>query len=89
MGEILFTTCDTEIQSTSHAIEGVDLITLNKTCKVYATHDILIPGELHQQDEYLDFIPNSLIPKAGELLSNLADKKQCKQNTSRTTKSLF
>lgn len=73
-GETLFITCDTDKQSTSHAIEGVGILALNETCKAYATRDILIPGELHEEDEYLDFIPKSLIPEADKLLSKPPDK---------------
>jgi hypothetical protein len=73
-GETLFITCDNEKQSTSHAIEGVGILSLNETCKAYATRDILIPGEQQSQDEYQDFIPKSTITGADQLLSNPADK---------------
>ncbi|KAL4136401.1 hypothetical protein QTP88_007949 [Uroleucon formosanum] len=58
-GETVFITCDNDKQSINHLLEGVGLFTLNETCKAYATRDILIPGEVNFQEEYLDFIPDS------------------------------
>jgi hypothetical protein len=64
-GETLFVTCDEDKQSTSHIIKGVGKILLNKTCKAYATRDILISGPVHNQ-EYQDFVPGSFIPDLDE-----------------------
>ncbi|KAL4100898.1 hypothetical protein QTP88_020923 [Uroleucon formosanum] len=53
--------------------------TLNETCKAYATRDILIPGEVNFQEEYLDFIPDSKINNINTLLENqLSDEIQYK-----------
>ena len=73
-GETVFITCDTDKQSTSHALNGVGIFSLNETCKAYANRDILIPGELNYQEEYQDFIPNSTINKNEYPVSNPSNK---------------
>jgi hypothetical protein len=73
-GETVFITCDTDKQSTSHALNGVGIFSLNETCKAYANRDILIPGELNYQEEYQDFIPNSTITKDDYPVSNPSHK---------------
>jgi hypothetical protein len=67
--ETLFVTCDEDKQSTSHTIKGVGKILLNETCKAYVTQDILIPGRVHNQKEYQDLIPGSVIPDLDKRLS--------------------
>ncbi|VVC36060.1 Envelope fusion protein-like [Cinara cedri] len=67
-GETLFVTCSDDKQFSSHIIEGIGKITLNETCKAYATRDILILGHLHNQEEYHDFVPRSVIPDLDHLL---------------------
>ncbi|KAL4148882.1 hypothetical protein QTP88_003027 [Uroleucon formosanum] len=69
-GETVFITCDNDKQSINHLLEGVGLFTLNEICKAYATRDILIPGEVNFQEEYLDFIPDSKINNINNLLEN-------------------
>ncbi|KAL4153886.1 hypothetical protein QTP88_001719 [Uroleucon formosanum] len=77
--ETVFIPCDNDKQSINHLLEGVGLFTLNETCKAYATRDILIPGEVNFQEEYLDFIPDSKINNINTLLENqLSDEIQYK-----------
>lgn len=78
-GEKVFITCDNDKQSINHLLEGVGLFTLNETCKAYATRDILIPGEVNFQEEYLDLIPDSKINNINTLMENqLNDESQYK-----------
>ena len=63
--EVIFVTCDEDKESTSHILEGVGKISLNETCKGYATRDVLIPGKIDYKAEYSDFIPKSRINTTG------------------------
>jgi hypothetical protein len=85
MGETIFVTCENDQQSTSLPLERVGILTLNDTCKAYATRDILIPGEVKDDTEYPDFIPSSKIQRLEELISeissnNVVNTKHIKNN---------
>lgn len=68
--EILFTTCDSDKESSTHLIEGVGLIKLNETCKSYTPRDILIPGKTDYRTEIKNVIPNSIIKERRNYESN-------------------
>lgn len=47
------------------------ILTLNQTCKGYATRDILIPGKVKHDVEYLDFIPHSQIQASMNITNSI------------------
>jgi hypothetical protein len=52
-------------------LEGVGILSLNETCKAYATRDLLIPHKTENKEEYLDFIPHSKIKETEEIQIDL------------------
>ena len=60
-GEMLFISCDADKESSSYNLEGVGIIQLNNTCKGYASRDVLIPGKVENEKNFLDFVPKSII----------------------------
>ena len=70
-GETIFITCDHDKKSENHLLEGVGILSLNETCKAYATRDLLIPHKTENEEEYLDFIPHSEIKKTEEIQIDL------------------
>jgi len=71
-GETIFITCDNIKRSENHYLEGVGILSLNETCKAYATRDILIPHKVENEEEYIDFIPNSKITEMENIYIDLS-----------------
>ncbi|XP_060855486.1 uncharacterized protein LOC132933186 [Metopolophium dirhodum] len=83
-GETVFITCDHDKRSKNHFLEGVGILSINETCRAYATRDILIPHKIEMDNEYVDFIPNSKIRESTEayigLNNNILKNKHVRTN---------
>jgi len=83
-GETIFITCDYDKRSENHYLQGVGILSINETCKAYATRDILIPHKMEPDHEYIDFIPNSQIKGSEEryvdLTTNILKNKHVSTN---------
>lgn len=51
-GETIFITCDHDKRSENHFLQ-VGILSINETCKAYATRDILILHKMEPNSEYI------------------------------------
>ncbi|XP_060859873.1 uncharacterized protein LOC132937056 [Metopolophium dirhodum] len=58
--EVIIINCENDLEASTHTLEGVGIITINETCKGYATRDLLIPSS-SVENNFSDFIPTSVI----------------------------
>lgn len=58
--EVIIINCDNDLEASTHTLVGVGVITINETCKGYATRDLLIPSS-SAENNLSDFIPTSVI----------------------------
>lgn len=60
--EVIIINCENDLEANTHILEGVGVITINETCKGYATRDLLIPSS-SSENNFTDFIPTSVITR--------------------------
>ncbi|KAL4088779.1 hypothetical protein QTP88_023863 [Uroleucon formosanum] len=58
--EVIIINCENDQEASTHLLEGVGIISINETCKEYATRDLLLPST-NSENNYSDFIPTSTI----------------------------
>ncbi|KAL4107224.1 hypothetical protein QTP88_017607 [Uroleucon formosanum] len=58
--EVIIINCENDQEASTHLLEGVGIISINETCKGYATRDLLLPST-NSENNYSDFIPTSII----------------------------
>ncbi|KAL4107964.1 hypothetical protein QTP88_018233 [Uroleucon formosanum] len=58
--EVIIINGENDQEASTHLLEGVEIISINETCKGNVTRDLLLPST-NSENNYSDFIPTSII----------------------------